>query len=129
MSVPSDPVTYARIKKQIQKNAKSRWPSAYLSAELVRKYKLAMEKKGKRPYASSKEKKAPLTRWFREKWIDVKTGKPCGSVRTEGYYPTCRPSKRISKETPTTSKELTKAQKERMVRLKQKAKTKTVKCN
>ena len=24
-----------------------------------------------------------LTRWFKEKWVDVKTGKPCGRQKGE----------------------------------------------
>ena len=38
-----------------------------------------------------------LTRWFKEKWVDVKTGKPCGRQKGDQRgYPACRPSKRIS---------------------------------
>jgi hypothetical protein len=59
-----------------------------------------------------------LNRWFKEKWVDIKTGKPCG--RSEGEkrkgYPACRPSKRISKDTPTTASELTKSEKENFKR-------------
>ena len=38
-----------------------------------------------------------LRRWFKEEWVDVKTGKPCGRQKGEkrGGYPACRPSKRI----------------------------------
>jgi len=61
-----------------------------------------------------------LNRWFKEKWVDIKTGKPCG--RSDGEkrkgYPACRPSKRISKDTPTTVSELTKAEKESFKRKK-----------
>jgi hypothetical protein len=49
-----------------------------------------------------------------------------GEVRTKTYYPTCRPRKRITSETPRTAKELTKKQKEKMIKLKQKAKKKIV---
>lgn len=50
-----------------------------------------------------------LRRWFKEEWVDVKTGKPCGRQKGEkrGGYPACRPSKRISKDTPKTTKEMT----------------------
>ena len=50
-----------------------------------------------------------LRRWFKEEWVDVKTGKPCGRQKGEkrGGYPACRPSKRISSETPKTTKEMT----------------------
>ena len=49
-----------------------------------------------------------LARWFKEGWIDIKTGKPCGRQKGEKRkgYPACRPSKRVSKETPTTAGEL-----------------------
>ena len=44
-----------------------------------------------------------LTRWFKENWVDVKTGKPCGRSKGEKRgYPACRPSKRISSKTPKT---------------------------
>lgn len=59
-----------------------------------------------------------LDRWFAEKWVDVKTGKECG--RQEGEkrkgYPACRPSKRISEDTPKTASELSSAEKERFKR-------------
>ena len=49
-----------------------------------------------------------LRRWFKEEWVDVKTGKPCGRQKGESRgYPACRPSKRISKDTPKTTKEMT----------------------
>lgn len=39
-----------------------------------------------------------LRRWGKEKWRDVRTGKPCGSDVKNEY---CRPTKRVSKKTPT----------------------------
>lgn len=48
-----------------------------------------------------------LDRWFAEKWVDVKSGKPCGRQEGENRaYPACRPSKRVSSKTPKTSSEL-----------------------
>ena len=49
-----------------------------------------------------------LKRWFKEEWIDIKTGKPCGRQKGEKRkgYPACRPSKRVSKDTPKTAGEL-----------------------
>ena len=47
-----------------------------------------------------------LRRWFKEKWVDVSKkvdGKhpPCGRKDADGKsYPKCRPSKKVSKETP-----------------------------
>ena len=58
-----------------------------------------------------------LTRWFKEKWVDVKTGKDCGRTKGDGRpYPACRPSKRISSKTPKTRSELSKAETERFKR-------------
>jgi hypothetical protein len=55
-----------------------------------------------------------LDRWFAEKWVDIKTGKPCGRQEGEDRnYPACRPSKRISSDTPKTSSELSSSEKER----------------
>jgi hypothetical protein len=124
-AVPTDLKTYARIKAQVKKSV-DRYPSAYASGMIVQKYKAAMKKKGIKPYKSSSPKKTtPLKRWYDEKWIDIKTGKPCGSVKTKEYYPTCRPSIRKS-GSPVTVKELTAAQKKKMIKQKQKAKKKTV---
>ena len=60
-----------------------------------------------------------LDRWFAEKWVDVKTGKPCG--RQEGdnrSYPACRPSKRVSEDTPKTSSEMSPSEKAKFKRTK-----------
>ena len=58
-----------------------------------------------------------LTRWFKENWVDVKTGKPCGRTKGENRgYPACRPKKRVSSKTPKTVGEMTKSEKERFKR-------------
>ena len=60
-----------------------------------------------------------LTRWFKENWVDVKTGKPCGRQKGEKRgYPACRPSKRVSSKTPKTTKEMSPAEKARFKRAK-----------
>jgi len=61
-----------------------------------------------------------LDRWFAEKWVDVKTGKPCGRQEGENRkgYPACRPSKRVSGDTPKTASELSAAEKEKFKRTK-----------
>jgi len=57
-------------------------------------------------------KGAALKRWFKEKWVDVRSGKPCGRQQGEKRgTPYCRPSKRVSRKTPVTAKELTPSQK------------------
>jgi len=53
-----------------------------------------------------------LKRWFKEKWIDVRTGKPCGRRAGEKRgTPYCRPSKRISSKTVKTASEMSASEK------------------
>ena len=48
---------------------------------------------------------ANLKRWFKEKWVDVRTGKPCGRTKGEKRgTPYCRPSKKITSKTITSTK-------------------------
>jgi len=69
---------------------------------------------------------ANLQRWFKEKWVDVRTGKPCGRQKGESRaYPYCRPSKRVSSKTPKTASELSAS--EKRSRLAQKKSSKKVK--
>lgn len=49
------------------------------------------------------EKGTSLKRWEKEKWVDTRTGKPCGAGGKNEY---CRPTKRVSSKTPTTKAEL-----------------------
>lgn len=44
-----------------------------------------------------------LKRWQAEKWVDTRTGKPCGAGGKNEY---CRPSKRVSSKTPKTRSEI-----------------------
>ena len=53
--------------------------------------------------AHKSEEGANLKRWGEEEWKDTKTGKDCGAGGKNEY---CRPSKRVSKETPKTSSEM-----------------------
>jgi len=123
-AVPTDPTEYKKAVRRVKARVE-RWPSAYASGMVVAEYKRAMKAKGKRPYSTSVPKnKADLSRWFAEKWVNVRTGKPCGSV-TDATYPTCRPSRKVSKSTPRTAGSLTPSQKRRMVEVKQRAKKKT----
>ena len=70
-------------------------------------------------------KESDLKRWFKEKWVDIskkdESGKhpECGrSDADKGAYPKCRPSKKVSKETHTTSKSLSKRDKKKAVSIK-----------
>lgn len=62
------------------------------------------------------KKGASLKRWFKEKWIDVRTGKPCGRRKGDGRgVPYCRPSKRVSSKTPKTSGEMSATEKRKKI--------------
>ena len=50
------------------------------------------------------EKGTELKRWQAEKWQDTKSGKACGAGGKNEY---CRPTKRVSKDTPKTKSEIT----------------------
>jgi len=64
---------------------------------------------------------AALKRWFKEKWVDVRTGKPCGRRKGEKRgTPYCRPSKRVSSKTPVTKGEMTASQKKSRIAQKKK---------
>ena len=59
---------------------------------------------------------ANLKRWFKEKWVDVRTGKACGRRKGEKRgTPYCRPSKRVSSKTPKTSSEMSPAEKRKKI--------------
>ncbi len=71
------------------------WPSARASQAVAKCRKAKGDvRKG--------EKGKSLRRWAKEKWVDKKTGKPCGhSGDAKSQY--CRPSKVVSKkDTPNT---------------------------
>jgi len=63
------------------------------------------------------KKGAALRRWFKEEWIDVRTGKPCGRRKGEKRgTPYCRPKKRVSSATPKTASEMSAKEKAAKIR-------------
>jgi len=66
-------------------------------------------------------KGAALKRWFKEKWVDVRSGKPCGRQGGEKRgTPYCRPSKRVTAKTPATASEISESQKRSRISQKKK---------
>ena len=75
-----------------------------------------------------------LGRWFKEKWVDVSRkidGKhpPCGRSSANGEkgrkaYPKCRPSKKVSKDTPKIASSYDKKEKKSMTSQKRRAEKK-----
>lgn len=130
--VPTNIDEYNKVVETVKERV-ARWPSAYASGQVVTMYKKVMAKKhpDQDPYTSvhSKEALNDLERWFKERWIDINTGKPCGVVKSNTYYPTCRPTIKISRKTPMLASELSLSQRKRMVNQKQIATITTVRYN
>ena len=117
-SRPTNQKIYDEIVAQV-KTRVQRWPSAYASGMVVKEYKRIMATRNEALYVESASDTKPLARWYKEKWIDIATGAPCGSTRTAVHYPTCRPSVRIDEHTPVLASELTTAQRARAIKIKQ----------
>ena len=121
---PIDKELYAKVKSEADQKFLAP-TSAYKSAWIVREYK---KRNGRyQPQAISKQSHG-LLRWFKEKWVDItnprKPNEPCGRKKasTDGVYPVCRPSVKVTKETPKTIGELKANVVEKAVREKQQLK-------
>jgi hypothetical protein len=124
-SEPVNTSLYNSTKKMVKARV-NRWPSAYASGQLVREYKRRGGKYRCARFGQSQTSNfGSLDRWFREKWIDVCTGKPCGRKKgSKRKYPYCRPSRRISGQTPRTRSELSRSEIKRRCAKKRKLKKK-----
>lgn len=103
VNVPVDKQLYNNIKAKVYKRIPKH--SAYRSGIVVKEYKEAFNKKygNKSPYIGRKEAKKGLSRWFKEEWKNQR-----GEVGYKKKGDVYRPTKRITKETPKTFKELSK---------------------
>jgi hypothetical protein len=87
-----------------------------------------MKKKGIKP--KNENVNEDLRNWFKEKWVDVSKkvdGKhpPCGRKDADGKsYPKCRPSKKVSSETPKVASSYDKDEKKSMTQQKRRAEKK-----
>ena len=103
---PVDKALYNKTKKQLYKKYPKH--SAYRSGLLVQAYKKAFASvygSKKEPYVGKRTKKVGLNRWFAEKWLNQR-----GEVGYKYKSDVYRPTKRITKKTPTTFGELSKKQ-------------------
>ncbi len=107
MPSPTDPILYNKIKKRVYSQIPKH--SAYRSGILTKTYKKEFEKKyknskkSKNPYIGSKpNKKTGLSRWFLEDWRNQR-----GEIGYKYDSDIYRPTRRITKKTPTTMNELT----------------------
>ena len=90
--------------------------SCYYSVK--RSYKVFPSARASQAIAKCRKKKGTvrkgakgksLKRWQKEKWVDTRTGKPCGAKTNKKQY--CRPSKRVSSKTPKTTSQVSAATK------------------
>jgi len=102
MPEPTNKTLYEKIKKRVY--AKNPKHSAYRSGQVVKQYKQAGGGyKGKKTNTG-------LTRWYKEDWRTEKgkkTYKEGGTI--------FRPTKRITKNTPTTMSELSRTRKAKAI--------------
>tara|TARA_Y100000389_G_scaffold46034_1_gene40915 strand:- start:1119 stop:1505 length:387 start_codon:yes stop_codon:yes gene_type:complete len=101
-SIPKDKDLYQKVKKKIYQKIPKH--SAYRSGLIVKKYKEEYEKiyKSKKSYIGKKNNKG-LARWFKEEWKNQD-----GEIGYKKKGDIYRPTKKISKDTPKTFKELSK---------------------
>ena len=90
---PKNKALYERVKKRVYKKIPKH--SAYRSGQVVKEYK-----KAGGTYTGQKSK-GNLGRWFKEKWTNQRGG--IGYKKKGDVY---RPTRRVSKKTPKTFKEL-----------------------
>jgi hypothetical protein len=95
MSIPTNKKLYEEVKAEVY--AKYPKHSAYRSGLLVKEYK----RRGG-TYEGKEKQTEGLNRWFLENWKNQR-----GEVGLKHKNDVYRPTVRITKETPTTFKELT----------------------
>ena len=116
---PVNKKLYSQVLKKVKAKAKV-WPSAYASGRVVQEYKKLGGK-----YSSNNNNFgiiSGLTRWFKEKWVNVciraKNGKYAPCAKSTKKYPYCRPSVRVTSKTPKTVKEIPKDKLKKMCKIK-----------
>lgn len=105
MPTPLDKALYERAKREIYAIYKQ--PSAYRSGALVKRYK---ELGGR--YSGNRET-SDLKRWFQEEWKDIGGDEP---------YPVYRPTRRVTKKTPLTTREIDPKNLKQQIKTKQRIK-------
>jgi hypothetical protein len=111
---PTNTSLYERVKREAKSKFQT-YPSIYANSWIVKEYK----KRGGK-YAGPAPRNSGLRRWYRERWVDlnrpikengkIKRFEKCGrtSKDKKSKYPLCRPSIRVSRNTPRTYREISK---------------------
>lgn len=131
-NTPTNPGLWSQAKSKARAKFDV-YPSAYANGWAAKWYKDnggGWKKTKKKSEGSSKQ--SNLDRWFKEDWVDIskkdESGKhpPCGrsDADEKSGYPKCRPSKRVSEETPETTKSMSKEEKTKAVAQKRRAEAK-----
>lgn len=90
MPTPLNEQLYQDVKKKIMASYKKN--SAFASGAIVKEYKRLGGK-----YAND-DKPRNLSRWFKEKWIDIN---PILGITNDDAYPVFRPTVKVDSNTPT----------------------------
>lgn len=109
-SQPMNSALYARVKAEADAIFLSK-TSAYKSGWIVKTYK---DRGGTYSTVSPRRPRNGLTRWFKEKWVDLNrknadgTYAECGRGKAtlKGTYPLCRPSIHVNSGSPKTPSEI-----------------------
>jgi hypothetical protein len=105
MPTPANPELYASV-KEVAKRKFKRWPSAYGSAWLTKRY---LEEGG--TFLEKKDETRGVSRWMEERWIQVvpylTNGKIVRCGERKDAAKACRPLVRVTDRTPITIDELT----------------------
>lgn len=126
---PTNPTLYAEARDAVKARVR-RWPSIYASSQVVQEYK----RRGGTYSQSCGQKRGGLTKWFREKWVNVCYADlpPCGrqgAASSEAEYrrafPKCRPLK-VAQSMTAVEKKRACQRKRRVVRSQPKSSRKVV---
>ena len=101
--IPSDPHLYKTVKKEADDKFLAP-TSIYKSAWIIKTYKTRGG-----TFEDRADPNQGLTRWFKEKWVNLnRNNGPCGRSKAtlKGTYPLCRPSVRVTQQTPKLATEL-----------------------
>jgi hypothetical protein len=125
MSKPLDLDLYNKVKEMANKKFKS--PTGIYRSMWISKRYTDLGGLYDKPKSKTKSK---VVRWLDEKWVDMNQPilrdkqivgyKKCGTPNKQNnLYPLCRPSKRITKDSPKTYQEIGKKKIEKANKLKQ----------
>lgn len=104
-AIPADPDLYDSVKKRVYRSIPKH--SAYRSGRVVQEYKRSFRRKhgsSRSPYRGRRSRSRGLSRWFREEWRNQR-----GEVGYKYKSDVYRPTRRVSKKTPRTFRELSRS--------------------